>query len=251
MPAEDFKVRLERSLRSAFSKENAKGDHTYLHTGRMKKMGPRLQGTLGANGRPLVFDLDEYFVAVDLHNLDASLSFKREIKERGYRAVCERLLAPGPFNAEAKERIIRAVTEHSKKDDEPGDSDLSVALRSADKIDRFAPSMLPGCGTCNPNLLAYDDSPNPFWGGEGTREGEVKTQYKAYFRNLEWYGMLPSDEARALVNPRFLKLIVEFLRCFGSEIAGHLGIPNRAEDDIRMAFGKHYEHVLTIVGGPK
>ncbi|MDO8537075.1 MAG: hypothetical protein Q7R94_02415 [bacterium] len=103
---------------------------------------------------------------------------KREIKERGYRAVCERLLAPGPFNAEAKERIIRAVTEHSKKDDELGDSDLSVALRSADKIDRFAPSMLPGCGTCNPDLLAYDDSLNPFWGGEGTREGEVKTQYE-------------------------------------------------------------------------
>ncbi len=247
----DFLEKLKRDLRIPYSKENVVGDHTHLHTGRMVKMGPRIFGIEGFGGRRLNFDLHEYEAAVQLHNLDRSHFFEEKIKGVGLANLCRQLLGSGPFDEAARERIVDAATRHSKKDDEPGDSDLLQAVRIADKVDRFAPNVLVGCGTSCPTLLAYDDSPNPFWCGGTTRENEVKTQYKMFFRVAEWYAMLPSDEARALVNPRFLKLFIEFLRCFGEEISGYVGVPNRAEEDIRMALGPYYQKVLAIVGRPE
>lgn len=246
----DFNEKLKCDLRVPYSKENVQGDHTYLHIGRMRKMGPRIVGIEGLGGRRLEFDLGEYDAAVELHNLDRSHFFDEEIKKIGRAGVCRRLLESSPFSDEARERIIDAAIRHGKKDDEPGDSDLLLVVRIADKVDRFAPNVLVGCGASHPHLLAYDDSPNPFWCGGTTREHEVKTHYKMFFRGIEWYAMLPSDEARALINPRFLKLLIEFLRCFGEEISNYLGIPNRAEEDIRMALGTHYERVIAIVGPP-
>jgi hypothetical protein len=215
----------------------------------MKKLGRRLQGVQGLNG-PMKFDLAEYDAAVDLHNIDRSHSFDKEIEASGYAVVCYRLLENSPFSGEAKGRIVQAAVEHGKKDDEPGDSDLAVALRCADKLDRFFPSAIVGCGTSHPHLFPYDESPHPFWGGSSTRENDLKTQYKMFFRPLEWYRMLPSDEVRALIKPRFLKLFIDFLRCLGEEASDYLGIENRAEDDLRTAFGKHYDSVIAIVGPP-
>jgi len=61
------------------------------------------------------------------------------------------------------------------------------------------------------------------------------------FRPLEWYAMLPSDEARALIDPRFMELFLEFLRCFGEEIARHLDVPNDAESMLKKALGSYYD----------
>lgn len=232
-------LELQQKLKPAYTVPNVEAAHDHLHVERVAAMGPRIQGIQGLTGS-LHFKPAEFTVASWLHNLDRSEVFKERIASEGIETVCYSLLKdfPFPFNDMAKDRIIDAVKQHSKKDDEPNDSDLLQALRIADKLDRFSASCLIGVGSSLSHLQMYDPQ-NPFGYGS-TREKDLPNSYKALFRVVEWYDMLPSDEAR-LLGFKGMRRFVSFIRWFGEEIAGHLGVPNEVEKDLKKALGPHYE----------
>lgn len=212
--------------------------HGPVHITGMLALGPRIQGIGGLNG-PLCFDPYEFEAAVWLHNADRADGLKKELHLQTLQAVVYVLLEESPFDPETRSRIADAVLQHSKKDDEPGDSDLLSALRIADKINRFSATGVWSAASHCWYLEPYNRK-NPFGYG-GTAEENLRSQYSALFRGLEWVKMLPSDEARDLIDRRGLRLFIEFIRCLGEEIARDLGVENRSEEDIRKALGPYYK----------
>ena len=234
-----FVERLAARLRPLYTPPMVEGAHDFLHVERMVKLGPRILGIRGLTG-PLRFNIHEFTAAVWLHNLDRS-SYAETARAKGtaLRGLASEFLEDSPFAADARERIVDAVLRHSKKDDELGDPDLLQAVRVADKVDRFSPSGIVGAGQYLFNSLPYSPA-NPFVYGS-TAEKDLKNVFGTFMRPLEWYAMLPSDEARALIDPRFMELFLEFLRCFGEEIARHLDVPNDAESMLKKALGSYYD----------
>lgn len=240
----EFLRSLDERLRIPYTPPNLAGGHDVTHVERLAARGRKI-GTI------LKFDPDELAAAVWLHNLDRATLLGPEIKEAGGLAnYCRTLLIDSPFNPEQRERIIDAVLQHPKKDDDPSDSPLLTALRIADKLDRIGPlGILSIPAFRGPNLLPYD-SKQPF-GYDSTVEGKLKSIYNDFFRVLEWYGMLPSDEARSLVNIQRLRFFAEFLRMLGEEIAELTGAENLVEKDIRKALGTYYHQVLSVETEPE
>ncbi len=238
----DFNRLLAGQLRPLYTPPRVKGAHDFTHVERMVSYSPKIQGVMGHEGRRLSFDPQEYVTACWLHNLDRV----PEVQELGDEATARILLAESPYDAEARERLVDVLRQHSKKDDEPGDSHLLTAVRIADKLEGFEPRNLLGCGASLPALLPYDPA-HPYWRGGTTVESQLKTQLAGIFRVVEWYAMLPSDEARALVPPVCLKAQITWLRAMGIRLADYLGVRNEMEADISRALGPHYESVLRIV----
>ncbi len=226
-------------LRSRYTSPAVSGSHDYTHCERLVRWGGQIQGLMGLE-HPLVFDPLEYEAACWLHNLD------RVHDCEDFRKECKGLLAQSPFSEEAQDRIYDTVFQHSKKDDDPGDSDLLQALRIADKVDRFSVSGVLGAGQYAPHLLPYN--PDAPFGYESTEEEHVNEAdlYRLFFRPIEWYAMLPSDDARLLIPRRSLRYAIETVRLLAEEAAWHAGVPNRVEDDLREALGPYYEEVCRI-----
>ncbi|HVM77101.1 MAG TPA: hypothetical protein VMU07_03045 [Candidatus Paceibacterota bacterium] len=232
-----FLEQLASDLRKAYITPNVSRGHDFYHIERMVARGPEIR-------EYLVFEMDEYVAAVWLHNVDRCVPLKQLTAELGGLRKCILSLLEGSdFSPEAKERIIDAVLQHSKKDDEPGDSPLLLALRVADKLDRFIPTLLveaPASWGHLPIFVAQ----HPF-GYDPTEAGERGTAghqsiYQTYYRVLEWIPMMP-EWARGLIRRDHLRLFITFLRLLGAQAADQFHVTNQVEDDIRHALGPCYE----------
>ncbi len=188
----DFLKWLSDFLRPHYTPPAIAGGHDWTHVERLITLASGIT-------RFLNFNMDEFQAAAWLHNLDRATNLKEVVKiNGGLKAYCLKLLSEGPFDEDAQERIVDAVLQHNKKDDEPGDSTLLQALRIADKVDRFGPlGIMAISAHQGPNLISYDPH-NPF-GYDSTAEDKLKSVYNNFMRVLEWYGMLPSAHARALI----------------------------------------------------
>jgi len=231
---EEFLTYLEDQLRPRYALPAGVGGHDVTHVERMVAMEPKIATILD-------FDPDEYVVAAWLHNIDRNPETKKRIKEEhiSIQELCHEFLVSSPFDGDARVRIVNAVVQHPKKDDDPGDSTLLTALRIADKIDRMGPLGVIASTAFRGSELPPYDTKHPF-GYSSTVEGKLRSIYNDLFRILEWYGMLPSEKARALVNRERLLFFVNYIRELGAEIAETTRLPNRVEDDIRRALGDHY-----------
>ncbi len=241
-----FQRSLELYLKPHYAPPNIFGGHDYTHVQRMVRLGSQIRDRLNID-----FAMDEFVTAVWLHNLDRASSLKHDIqKAGGLSNYCLLLLATSSFNIHQRERILDAVMQHSKKDDDPSDSALLTALRVADKLDRIGPlGILASAADRGGLLLPYNDK-KPFQ-VESTAEKNLQTIYNDLIRVLEWYGMLPSDKARSLVNKRRLKFYIEFLRMLGEEVSEVTNKENRVEEDVQKALGPYYHKVLGLESSPE
>jgi hypothetical protein len=196
-------------------------------------------------------DLDEFEVACWIHSTDRSgtlretIGFKNGMPMPEYlekwKAFLTQLLADSPFDYNARDRIIDAVLQHAKKDDESKDSVLLTSLRIADKVVRFSTIGISSI-SANHRDNAFYDVKNPF-NYDSTEETKLKSVYNDFCRVLEWYKMLPSDQARSLISIDDLKFQVLFQRRMGAQIAEIAEKKNEVENDIMKALGKYYELV--------
>jgi hypothetical protein len=196
-------------------------------------------------------DPDEFEVACIMHSTDRSntlrevIGFKKGMPFGEFKTTwanyLRTLLATSPFDDVARERIIDAILQHAKKDDEPGDSVLLTALRIADKVVRFNSIGVMAIAANHRDNQFYDEN-NPF-NYDSTEETKLKSVYNDYCRVLEWFKMLVCDAARNLIPLKQLKRYVEFMRWAGEDIAEITGVPNEVENDIKKALGKYYHLV--------
>ncbi len=243
------------------------GGHDFTHVERLIAIGKTIRGKTKID-----FDWNEFVTAVWLHNLDRAPAFRKDIERygktwalanedslreygadnedvkafvraRGLEFYCYELLEPSPFGPEARERIVKAVMEHPKFKDEPGNSTLLTALRIADKVDRMGPLGIMASGAFRGKDVLPYDSEHPFGYGS-TEEGRMKTLYDDLFRVMEWFGMLPSDEARSVVNERYFWFFISYVRMLGEEIAERTGTHNTVELDIQRALGGYYDRFV-------
>lgn len=235
MNNQSFFESLTARLRPLYAPPNVLGGHDTVHVEGVQALGEKIFPHM-----PEV-DPDEYRVAAWLHNLDRCLALKDEIKKSGGLANYARcLLETGPFSEESRERIIGAVLQHSKRDDDlEKDSPLLTALRIADKLDRLTPINIMA-GPAHRSDLPYYDANMPF-----DYRHNKPNHLKYFLWNLEWYGMLPYDWSRELVDRSFFRLFLNFLRGLGRDISVRHGVPNLIEEEIRVALGPYYEEWRT------
>lgn len=251
-----FNQALAERLHDPYTPPNISGGHDFTHVERMCRMEPDIKKRTG-----LDFDHNEFVAAVWLHNLNRCND--KQIKETIEAAsgaagskkeelanYCRIILANSPFDLEQRERIIDAVLQHDKKDDESDDSPLLTALQIADKLDWLGTlGILAIAAHSGARFLPYN--PDKPFGYDSTAEKKLKSIYNDFFRVLEWYGMLPSDEARSLVDIRKLRFFIQFLRMLGEEIAEATGEENLVDDNIRKALGPYYHSVLGMTSSPE
>jgi len=231
----EFIKRLAMQLTIDYSPRNVGGGHDYTHVLRMIKLGDKIK-------KHLDFNWHEYVMACWLHNIDRCKCHQEDIKKKGLLSVLLGLLDGAPLDDKAKLRVIIAAHEHHKKDDEPQDSQLLMALRIADKLDRLSPlGIMAGAAHRGGEFPAYN--PDKPFGYADTGEDSIRNIYVDYFRILEWYGMLPADWARDLVNKEYLHAFIQFLRVLGLEIAEVCNTKNNIEDDIKKALGNYYREL--------
>lgn len=209
------------------------GGHDVNHIHRMLKMEAEISEFLD-------FDSLEYKTVVWLHNVDRSSLI---VDKKNLKTVLQNLLRKSYFDDITKERIISAVLQHSKKDDELTDTTLLRALRLADKWDRIgAIGIVDMVAFRGSSILAYDLL-EPFGYGL-TAEGRMKTLYQSFFRVLEWYADFPLVRRLSKKHPERIKFLLNFIRAFGAEVALNHNIENQAEIDIRKALGIYYDELL-------
>lgn len=227
----DFYNTLVFTLEPLYHLPHVLGGHDMLHVKRMEKLGERILPNM-----PTV-DPAEYKVTVWLHNLDRCVALKEDIVKRGGIQVFMRLLLQNsPFGEEQKERIIDAVSRHNKRDDDlTNDSPLLIALRIADKLDRFTPLNIMS-GSAHRSNIPHFDFGMPF-----DYRNNKPCHLKYYLWNVEWYGMFPYDWARNLVDKEFFAGFLSFIRQTGRDISERLEIPNEIEKELRLALGRYYD----------
>ena len=228
-----FLDRLAGELRPHYTPPHVPCGHDWLHVERMIQISREIHF--------LAFDFVEFDAAAWLHNLDRAPRIIELCRTQGLRALCLDYLSGSPFDAGARERITGAVVEHSKRDDETDDDPLLTALRICDKVDRFrfAANALLAIGAHRGAAhLPYD--PERPYGYGSLAESHLRTVACDFFRVLEWYAMLPSDEARALIDREDVEFLLHIVRRFGREVARHLGVEDRIEHDIQRALGAYY-----------
>lgn len=238
---------LKEKLSPLYTPPATPGGYDLNHIYEMLKLGPKI----AAIPQYSDLDLDEFAVAVWLHNSDRPRELQENLgipkdgwKERWGVYLFE-ILADSPFTAEVRMRIIDAVLQHSKKNDEPGDSTLLTALRIADKVVRFGPLGMMGQPANRGRTQMFYDPENPFK-YPSTEESQLKVVMHDYFRVLEWYAMLPCDEARALVSTQYLRAQIRYLRVLGLQISEYTGKENQIESCIKQALSAHYSNIATF-----
>lgn len=242
MEFQPYFEQLKQHLMPLYVPPRVTAGHDWPHCDRMAQWGPKILGIQGLpeQGR-LRFDMDEYVTGCWLHNYDRVAGVEGGNVEGDLRA----LLCDSPFATERREGIIADMKAHPKFMDEPRDDHRLTALRIADKLDRLDDSTLGimvACAFNGTRLLFYDPA-NPFHCAS-TAERALKSLYNDFTRQLEWYKMLPSDEARGLVNMESLRFYITFVRRFAAAVTRHLNCENLVEDDIRQAFGPYYPRVV-------
>jgi hypothetical protein len=257
---ETFFEGLEKKLAPHYGPPQYSAGNDIDHIRRVIQIAESARGINLGNGRILDFDSDELRAAALLHEMDRSRSLGEEIGKRaekiyrnnsqsqpdpkilrrtGIRDLAKEYLRGGGFQPDQEERIITAVLEHSKKDDDlEHDSGVLTALRIGDKIDRMGPLGLISAAAHRGGSASLYDFRHPFGYGS-TEEGRMKTVFDDHFRVFEWYAMLPCDDARELANPRF-RMRIFFMRELAKEIAAASGVENRIEEDLKRALGQYY-----------
>ncbi len=91
-------------------------------------------------------------------------------------------------------------------------------------------------GPAHRHDLPHYDTDQPF--GYKTN---TDCHLKFHFWNVEWYGMLPYDWARELVDKDFFRQFLMYLRELGRDISERHGIQNGIEEDLKTALGPYYE----------
>ena len=214
---------------------NGSGGHDITHVERMIAMGQRIETATG-----LDFDPDEYSAAVWLHNIDRGAAVRGVSEIISLEEIVRSILHETAFNFEAVNRIVDVVLQHSKKDDGPDDSTLLQAVRIADKLDRLGPLGVVSSAAFRGSELPLYNPAQPF-GYTSTAEGKtMRTVYIDLFRIMEWVKMLPSDQARGLINHGDMKAYVSYVRALGAQIARSCGVENGVEADIEKALGAYY-----------
>lgn len=208
------------------------GGHDAVHVRGVERLGEKILPHM-----PTV-DQTEYRVTAWLHNLDRCLAIKEElvVTAGGLTAYLHVMLSESPFNQAGRNRIVDAVLQHGKKEDDLAhDSSLITAIRIADKLDRLTPLNMMS-GPAHRSGIPHYDLEQPF-GYKTSKDCHLKF----FLWNVEWYEMLPYDWARRLVDPYFFRQFLSYLRELGRDIAERHGIENKIEEDIRMALGSYYE----------
>lgn len=251
MKVEDLAVfteRLKEKLTPLYTVPNTPNAHDVWHVIRMVKLGSRIRQHC-----QLTFSLQEFEIAAWLHNIDRVQPYLSDIEllessghsyKEALAVVVERFFRDrgNPFfeGVEAEARIIRAVVQHSKKDDEAGDSHLLTALRVADKLDRLNPLGVLSVASFRSSQVPLYDPKQPL-ACESTAEGRMKSVYEEFFRLIEWVGMLPSDDARGLIVKEELLALINFVRAVGAQLSRECDVPNIVEDNIKKALGAYYK----------
>lgn len=240
-----FIQRLKEKLIPYYALPHAPGGHDVWHVQRVAQFGTKIRDRCR-----LDFDLDEFEVAAWLHNIDRVEPFLSDIKclrnegiqeVKALAIVASRFFYEGkPFAPREIARIVDAVAQHSKKDDEPGDSHLLTALRIADKLDRLNPVGFLTTVVAFGIDLPVCDPECPFGSGS-TVEVRMRSVYDNFLRTFEWVPMLPSDEARSMIVKEDLRACIDFLRAMGGQMAREHQVTNTAERDIKRALGLYYE----------
>jgi hypothetical protein len=217
---------LETWLTPLYRPPNMVGGHGVDHVQDIIALGPRI-------ARFLDIDILEYRAAAWLHNIDRCGLLERKVKSAGgiKPYIIGVVLAEEFFDLQARERIAEAVARHSERNDAPDFSDLLMALRIADKVVRLVPKNFLD-GFAHWAHTQKFDPEHPF----DYRKGS-DSLWRRFMWNLEWIGMLPSDEARELID-------VKELRVFGVWISCKAGVPNTAENEIKKAAGKYYYSMI-------
>lgn len=209
------------------------GGHDVTHVLRMLGMEEEIAELLD-------FDTYEYRTAVWLHNTDHSPQLLESFPGASLEAVLRKLLEPSPLDDVTRSHITNAVLEHGKRDDGPNDSVLLQALRLADRWDRIGPfGIIGGPAFRGGRLLPYDPA-DPF-GYDSTAEGRMKTLYDDFFRILEWYPQFPLIRRLVESHPERMRVFLDFVRAFGSELAERHHIRSLVEADIKRALGPYYD----------
>lgn len=207
------------------------GGHDVMHILRLVAMESEIAEYLS-------FNHYEYQTAVWLHNADRSPSL---VGRRSLEKVLYGLLEPSPFNNLARSRIVTAVLEHGKKEDSPNDSTLLQALRLADKWDRIGALGVVDVVAFRGGYLPSYDPADPFGRSDQTTEGQIKTIYQGFFRILEWYAEFPLIRRLTKKHPGRMRLFLDFIRAFGSEVAERHTTQNHVEEDVKKALGLYYD----------
>jgi hypothetical protein len=218
--------------------------HDLSHSKEMIQLGRKIKAIPAYK----TLDPDEFEVACIMHSTDRSITlreiigFKKGMPFGEFKTTwsnyLKTLLNNSPFDDVARERIIDAILQHSKKYDDPGDSVLLTALRIADKVVRFNSIGIMAIAANHRDNQFYDEN-NPF-NYDSTEETKLKSVYNDFCRVLEWYGLLPSDATRNLIPLEKLKRYVQFMRWAGEDIAEITGKINEVENNIEKAMGPYY-----------
>jgi len=225
---------LKSFLTPHYTLPNISGGHDTPHVVRMCAMAPKLASVL-------TFDSDEFETAVWMHNIDRSKTLRLQVdKAGGFIAYCVRLLAESPFSGEEQNRIAIAVRDHVHKEEEETDSQLLLALKAADKMDRFGPLGILAIAAHRGSILPAYNENRPF-GYDTIDEEGLDSLYNDVFRVMTWYRHMHSDAIRELVDKENFRFYVEFARQLGKEIAEITQKPpNEVEYSVQKALGKHY-----------
>ncbi|HVV15517.1 MAG TPA: hypothetical protein VHD55_03915 [Candidatus Paceibacterota bacterium] len=244
---------LQAQLIPSYTPPATPGGYDVNHVLEMAALGPSIK----ALPRYKTLDMEEFVTAVWLHNSDRPDSMVNFLHNKDYprgddgwkndnwKPYLQKLLADSPFDDEARNRIIDAVLEHSKKDDEEGDSVLLTALRIADKVVRFGPLGMMGQPANRGRTQMFYDPEEPFVYGS-TAEDKLRAVWNDYFRVLEWLTMLlkralTEDELWSLVDKADIADEVHYIRGVGRQIARVTGGENKVEECVQKALGDLYK----------
>lgn len=249
-PYKEFLDQLIQSLTPHYTPPFTPGGYDLNHIREMLRLGPQI----AAISRYSNLDLREFEVAVWLHNTDRPNIFREmfEVGQPGWKSMWEgwlygELASCRVFDQHAKQRIIDAVVQHSKRNDEDDDSVLLTSLRIADKVVRFGPLGMMGQPANRGRDCMFYDPENPFSylteDDGATKESRIHYVLTDYFRVLEWYAMLPCDEARALINPVYLTIQLTYLIGLGRQIAEVTGKEDQMYECLHKALGPYADQV--------
>lgn len=235
MNAKELLAVLKHQLSPFYTQPTGVGGHDLPHVMRVAEMYPQI--------RDLVPGVDEilYQITAWLHNLDRCPSLQQGvIRVNGLSKVLYAYLEGSDLSPDDKALVMDAVLQHSKKDDEPGDTQLLKALRLADKWSRFDVLGITSGLAWKGNELPLYHVEKPFGYGS-TVEGEWKTHYGNFFRVIEWYVM--SADIRELVRryPQGFVDMLYFVRAWARAVSVAHNVVNVVEDDLKRCLGSYYD----------
>ncbi len=152
------------------------------------------------------YDVIEAESAGLLHDMGRTLTDSDEEHAEAGMSLVTELLDAMDFPEDARQRIISAIEQHSKKQSE---GELAHILQDADKLDGLGAIGIQRAYVSKYFLPEYTDTIT--FEGEATRNFRSLSEVVAF--QLEWFNMLYTDTAKAIAAPR-----IEYMRSFVAEL---------------------------------